>query len=72
MLLRGCNTLRNAIELDPGELTHWLGLHELLLLRGASDAAALVAHAANVVGHTHPDLPHRCRTASARRRWRPP
>ena len=57
VLLRGCNTLRTAIELDPSELKHWLGLHELLRARGAMDAAALVAHAANAVGHSHPELP---------------
>jgi tetratricopeptide (TPR) repeat protein len=57
VLLRGCNTLRNLIELDPGEIKHWLGLHELLRARGASDGAALVAHAANAVGLKHPDLP---------------
>ncbi|HTU62782.1 MAG TPA: hypothetical protein VMF89_30175, partial [Polyangiales bacterium] len=57
VLLRGCNTLRNVIEMDPSELKHWLGLHELLRARGATDAAALVAHAANAVGHSHPDLP---------------
>jgi hypothetical protein len=42
--------------MDPAELRHWLGLHELLRLRGADDAAALVAHAAQVLGHSHPDL----------------
>ena|GEM_PF-3650128 len=57
VLLRGCNTLRNVIEMDPSELKHWLALHELLRARGATDAAALVAHAANAVGHSHPDLP---------------
>ena len=57
VLLRACNTLRNLIELDPGEPKHWLALHELLQARGATDAAALVAHAANAVGHSHPELP---------------
>jgi tetratricopeptide (TPR) repeat protein len=57
VLLRGCNTLRSEIELDPGELKHWLGLHELLQARGATDAARLVAHAAHALGHVHPELP---------------
>lgn len=57
VLLRGCEALRKAIEQEPSELKHWLGLHELLRARGATDAAALVAHAAHALGHIHSDLP---------------
>jgi tetratricopeptide (TPR) repeat protein len=56
-LQRSCHALRAAIELDPGELSHWLGLCELLHARGRPDGVALVANMARALGLEHAELP---------------
>jgi tetratricopeptide (TPR) repeat protein len=55
-LQRSCHALRAAIELEPGEVTHWLGLCELLLARQRPEGLQLVAGMARALGFEHPDL----------------
>jgi hypothetical protein len=56
-LQRSCHALRAAIELEPGELSHWLGLCELLQARQRPEGVPLVASMARALGLEHPDLP---------------
>jgi tetratricopeptide (TPR) repeat protein len=56
-LQRSCHALRAAIELDPSELSHWLGLCELLRARERPDGVVLVAAMARALGLEHDDLP---------------
>jgi hypothetical protein len=56
-LQRSCHALRAAIELEPEQIAHWLGLCELLQARQRPDGIALVAGMARALGLEHPDLP---------------
>jgi len=56
-LLHGCDALRAAIVREPGELAHWLGLCELLHMRGRPDAARLIGQTARAFGLEDPALP---------------
>ncbi len=49
-LVRSCHALRAAIEANPGEPESWQGLYDMLLARGRSDGAALIADAARALG----------------------
>jgi hypothetical protein len=57
-LARACDALRAAIEHAPHELSHWLGLCELLQARGLNDATNSVGQTARALGLEHPDLPN--------------